>query len=190
MSSSPSSLPTSNEPSRITAWGAWGILGTIAVLLDAIIRLTPIAMEPIVSGIMEPMHWMAYIISMTAMAYMEGYRGFQCQFSPRVVARAVRLHATPWWCRWLAPVFCMGLIHATRRRLMGAWGLVFGIVAMVIAIRWLPQPLRGAVDAGVVVGLSWGVGSLLWHSWRMKQGRPFAIDPGLPSGAQRQVIEA
>jgi hypothetical protein len=114
------------------------------------------------------------------MAYFEGYRGFQLRFSPRAVVRAQTLGQAPWWCRLLAPLYCMGMVHATRRRLAGTWGMIAGIVMMVLLIRWLPQPWRGAVDAGVVVGLSWGVLSILDQTRRALLGQAAGIDPDLP----------
>jgi hypothetical protein len=50
----------------------------------------------------------------------------------------------------------MALFHAKRKNLILAWGLLVAIVLVVILVRQLPQPWRGIVDAGVVVGLVWG----------------------------------
>jgi hypothetical protein len=55
----------------------------------------------------------------------------------------------------------MGLFHATRRRLFVSWGVLLGVTALIVLVRLLDQPWRGIVDAGVVVGLSWGTLSLL-----------------------------
>lgn len=162
-----------------TAW--WGVAGTVALLVDAIMRLAPIAAEPLMQGGLSGSALVAYVAAIGFMAYVEGYRGFQLRFSPRVVARALAIGRAPWWCAPLAPVYCMGMVHATRRRLVGTWCLIAGIIAMVVMIRWLPQPWRGAIDAGVVVGLSWGSISILVEAARAVSGRVPEIDPDLPA---------
>ena len=163
----------------IVAW--WGLLGTLALLGDAVYRLLPKAIEPILEGQMSTGVWIAYAFSIVFMAYSEGYRGFQLRFSPRVVARAAQIGMTPWWCKLLAPLFCMGLIHATRRRLIVSWVLLVGIVLLVAMISGLAQPWRGAVDAGVVVGLSWGMASVLVSVGQHQAGRAPDISADLPS---------
>lgn len=166
--------------STLSAAAWWGIGGTVALLLDAIIRLAPVAAAPLVDGSVTLGGGVAYAVAIVFMAYTEGYRGFQQRFSPRVVARALTLRDAPWWCALLAPLFCMGLIRATRRRLIATWALIAGIVGMIIMIRWLPPMWRGAIDAGVVVGLSWGTISILVETGRALAGQPPTIDPDLP----------
>ena len=91
------------------------------------------------------------------MAYFEGYRGFQKAFAPRVVARTQYLARNPTALELLlAPMFAMGLIRATKKRLLVSWWLLIGVTFLVLMVRLLPQPWRGLVDAGVVLGLSWG----------------------------------
>ena len=60
-----------------------------------------------------------------------------------------------------APLFCMGFFHAQRRRLIISHSLTLGIIVLILLIKLLPQPWRGIVDAGVVVGLAWGLVALL-----------------------------
>jgi uncharacterized membrane protein HdeD (DUF308 family) len=79
----------------------------------------------------------------------------------------------------LAPLFCMGFFHGSRARLARSWLLTLGIVALVLGIRAMPQPWRGLIDAGVVVGLSWGSVSILVHAVRASRGQ--LVDPQLPS---------
>ena len=79
------------------------------------------------------------------MIYVEGYRGFHRQFSPRVVVRGLHLAAAPTpVTALLAPFMCMGLLRATRKRLAVSWGLVAMIVLLVVG--------RYSRRAGVVVG--------------------------------------
>jgi FtsH-binding integral membrane protein len=115
------------------------------------------------------------------MAYSEGLMGFQRGFSPRVAARARYLRTHPQLhFVVLAPLFCMGFFHATRRRRIMSFALTAGIVALVLAVRLLPQPWRGIVDAGVVVGLAWGLLSLIVFSARALGGADFAASPEVP----------
>lgn len=162
----------------------WGTLGVVAVLVDAIVRLLPNAIEPLAKGTLTPVGVIAYLAAIVGLAYAEGYRGFQLRFSPRVIARADRLAKTETraWLIVLAPVMTMGLIHATRRRLIATWLLVAMIVGFIVVVRVLDQPWRGAVDAGVVVGLSWGSVTILIELVRALQGRGSTIDPDLPPG--------
>jgi hypothetical protein len=98
-----------------------------------------------------------------------------------VIARAeyLRAHPRPLWVA-LAPFFCMSLFHASRRGLLVARLLVVMIVLLVIAIRWLDQPWRGIIDAGVVVGLGLGLLSLVYWLVRSLRGHASETSPDLP----------
>ncbi len=137
----------------IATWGVFGVLGLLA---QAMIRLTPLALEPLRTG-MSGAQWALYVGWVVFNAYAEGYRGFQRNFSPRVVARAMHLakdHDA--LSVALAPLYCMALFRAKRRKQIVAWVLLVVIVTIVLLVRMVPQPWRGIIDAGVVVGLAWG----------------------------------
>ncbi len=151
-----------------------------ASLLEAIVRLAPIALEPVLSG-MSTGHWLAYGGFAAFNAYAEGYRGFQCAFAPRVAARAVLLKREPTRKRvLLAPLFLMALVDASKRRLIANWCLVLGITFVVLLVRRTPQPWRGIIDGGVVVGLTWGTLASLWFLAAAALGRAPDVDPELP----------
>ena len=136
----------------------WGVFGFVLILGQALYRLTPLALEPIQSGELLWWQWGLYGVSMLFNGYSEGYKAFQLQVAPRVVARANHLAKEPRLLHVLfAPLFCMCLFHATKKRLIVSWSVYVGIIALIILVRQLPQPYRGIVDAGVVLGLSWGV---------------------------------
>ena len=86
----------------------------------------------------------------------------------------------------LAPFFCTGLFHATRRRVIATWILYGGLVLLIVAVRMLAQPWRGMIDAGVVVGLSWGVVAVFVIYLRALAGHPPAVSPELPGEDQRE----
>jgi hypothetical protein len=140
----------------------WGIFGFILILSQAIYRLAPLAWQPIAAGGLEPGHYALYGFSILFNGYSEGYKAFQLQVAPRVIARADHLASQPRLLHvMLAPLFCMALFHASRRRLIISWSVWVAILILIIGVRQLSQPWRGIVDAGVVVGLSWGVLAIL-----------------------------
>jgi len=141
---------------------AWGIGGVILLLSFAIYRLAPLALE-LENSPMSAFHWFALCFSVMYMAYAEGYRGFHRAFAPRVVVRARYLAANPRPLHvLLAPLFCMGYIYATRKRQILSFSLTAMIICFVLIARSLPQPWRGIVDAGVVVGLCLGIASIAY----------------------------
>jgi hypothetical protein len=144
---------------------AWGVFGIAAMLAQALSRLIPIAWEPLRDGQLTAAQGALYAAWVIFTAYSEGYRGFQKSFSPNCAARAMSLARSPTVLRAiLAPAYLMSLFAAPRRRLISSWLLVIGITILVILVRALPQPWRGIIDGGVVVGLGWGLASLLYCS--------------------------
>ena len=139
----------------------WGLGGVVAILLGAVARLTPRA----ISAFSEPLgagHYAFAAFWLVFMLYTEGYRGFQKRFSPTCVGRAFWLADNPSLLRLLlAPLFCMGFFHGTRKRLITSWALTSGVVLIVLVVHRLPQPARGLIDLGVVAGLTYGVATVL-----------------------------
>lgn len=126
----------------------------------------------------------AYILTCLWFAYVEGYKGFQLKFSPLVVARSFTLNpssSSPIHLL-LAPFYSMGLFHATKKRMIVSWSVSLGVAAIVAAVKRLPYPWRNIVDAGVVVGLSWGTISMLGgYVISLVTGiAPIDVDPALP----------
>lgn len=132
------------------------------MLIFAVFRLAPIAMA-LGDFPLSLLHWGALAFSVLYMAYAEGYKGFYLGFAPRVVTRATYLRNNPNIGHViLAPLFCMGYIYATRKRQLLSYGLTVMIICFVMIARILPQPWRGILDAGVVVGLGIGIISILY----------------------------
>lgn len=160
----------------------WGVLGVVAVLAQACYGLAPIAWSPIADGSFTWWQWTIWVLWVAQMIYSEGYRGFHLAFAPRVVARAVYLARNPKGVSVvLAPFFCMGMFHATRKRLIVSWVMVLAITGVVLLVRLLDQPWRGLVDAGVVAGLGVGSASIFYYLVRALNGQPLPVPPDVPA---------
>lgn len=166
----------------------WGVLGFGLILLRAIWKLAPFAYEALRDYDLTLFQGGLFAIWVAFMVYSEGYKGFQRQLSPRVVARGLHLarHPRPLHAL-LAPFFCMGLFHATRKRLITSWSVLVGIVALVLAVRQLDQPWRGIIDGGVVVGLAWGLVAMIVYLVLGLAGRPLPVPPDLPASGDNAV---
>ena len=157
---------------------SWGVLGVALLLVRALHQLTPLALEPIVSRSLGFPHWGLLLGWVAFNAYAEGYVGFHQRFSPRVVSRALDLGRSPTLLRVaLAAPYCIGLFHAPRRTMVTSWAVTPGIAVVVFGVRHVPQPWRGIIDAGVVVGLLIGLLSLLGR-FVAALGAPTAVPEG------------
>lgn len=167
---------------RLRWFGAvWGITGVVALLLYAVVRLAPIALEAL-NGPLGTLHYTALLGSLVFFGYTEGYRAFQLQFSPRVVARALSLREEATWPRiLLAPAFAMGFFGATRRRMIVSWVLTLGIILLIRLVGATPQPWRGIIDAGVVFALAWGAVAIGVYAVRAVAGEDLLIATDLPA---------
>ena len=163
----------------------WGLSFIGAVLLFAIFRLSAVTVDALDNFPFFWYHWLVLGLVVVLMAHSEGYHGFQKNFSPRVLSRAWFLYHHPRpWLIVLAPVFLAGYIHINPVRQRITMMLTFGILMLIILIGYLPQPWRGIVDAGVVVGLSWGVVSLVIYGIRILGSRPFVYAPEVPGESE------
>lgn len=156
----------------------WSVMGVEVMLVDALYRLWPRAIAPLSEPSALPLEvWLTYCGSILFLGFFEGYRGFQRAFSPRVAARALWLAAHPTPLRvLLGPFFVMGLFGATPHRLWRSWLLVLGLVAIIVLVAQLSPLYRAGVDAGVVVGLSWGALATAASFVRALQRGPL-VDP-------------
>lgn len=158
----------------------WGYTGILLIFGSAIYRLSQISWQ-MFGQPMQVYHWAALAFSLVFMGFAEGYRGFQCGFSPRVAARIQYLSRNVTPVRLLlAPLFCMGFFHATRRRQIVTFCLTLGILMLVMLVHQLEQPWRGIIDAGVVLGLCWGIVSLSIFTFQAFFGEGFEHSPETP----------
>lgn len=172
------------------AGAVWGIIGVSALLGSAIYRLTPMAMASFAEPL-SAVHYLGYAFSLFFMGYTEGYKAFQKQFSPRIPARARYIATNPTWARvLLAPLFCMGFFHATKKRLIVTWSLSFGIVGLIILVGRVPQPWRGILDLGVVVALAWGLVAMWVFALRAMKGHHLPVPSDVPTASAPAMPEA
>jgi hypothetical protein len=143
------------------ALGVWGVMQVVSILANAIKRLYPIAIQPILQRDLLPFQWALYVGWALYMGYAEGYKAFQCKFAPLVVQRAFSLVQNPSILNYaLAGPYSMGLFNAPRKRMIIGWSITAGVFSIVKLVKMLPYPYRSIVDAGVVVGLSYGTLSI------------------------------
>ncbi|MBX2798975.1 MAG: hypothetical protein KTR31_14970 [Myxococcales bacterium] len=152
----------------------------LLLLAQALHRLTPRALE-VFDGTLTAFQLAIAAIWTVFMLYAEAWRGFHLKFSPRVVARSSALvQDGRTWLALCAPAVAMGLLHGTPRRLLVSRLLFVGIVLLVVAVRFLPDPWRAIVDLGVVVGLGAGALSIVWHALQALNGNPPQIAADFP----------
>ena len=139
---------------------AWGVLGVVAMLSEALVRLTRLAWEGVVVQF-APAPFAVAVVWCLVNAYAEGYRGFQKRFVPQALDRAFSVDTSSVLQVVLAPLRVLGLFFTEPKVMRRAWIMVLGITALVFGVKQLAQPWRGVIDAGVVVGLGWGTAALL-----------------------------
>lgn len=140
----------------------WGVLQVVSILANAIKRLLPIATVPFHQNDLRLYQWLIMAAWSAWMGYAEGYRAFQQKFSPLVVSRAFSLSDNPSIANWvLAGPYSMGMFGADRKRMIVSWAITAGVFSLVKLVKFLPYPYRSIVDAGVVVGLSYGAASIM-----------------------------
>ena len=164
----------------------WGLTGVFLLLASAVYRLCGVAVTGLSSHLLW-YQWALLVLCVLFMAYAEGYRAFQKRFSPRVAARAKYLrdhgnvsHAL------VGPLFCMGFIHATRRRRISSISVTAGIVVLILLVRLLSQPWRGIIDLSVVVGLAWGLVSLAIFAYLAFTSDAFDYSPEVPEEGHKK----
>lgn len=150
----------------------WGIGGVLLILLSAITRLSTRVIE-MFDVPLSLFQWLLLLMFACYMAYAEGYKGFHLNFAPRVISRAQFFLAEDNFNKFIytlfAPLLCMGYIYSTKKRKLVSILLTSAIIILVLLVRLLPQPWRGIIDAGVVLGLLLGVSSIIFFWLQSKQ---------------------
>lgn len=158
----------------------WAILGISCLLLSAIYRLAPMAIEALTTHL-TIIQWVLLAFWVIFMLVAEGYRGFQKKFSPRTAARIRYLRNNTTLPRALfAPIFAMGFFHANKKTRLTAIFLTLGIIGLILLVRLCPQPWRGLIDVGVVLGLSYGLLSFYACTAKALSSASYPHDPCVP----------
>ena len=161
----------------------WGAIGVIGLLFTSVVRLSDIALEFLLYPA-QIWHYGALALWVVFMAYSEGYKGFQQGFSPRVAARLIWLQKNPKpWLVVLAPVYAMGFIYASKKRTIVSFCILVMVMVFIFIALNLPQPWRPILDAGVVVGLLWGVVATCWQIIMVMRAGASLVNPDLPRSA-------
>jgi hypothetical protein len=143
----------------------WGLFGVIAFLGYGVLKVSSFVQFNILQQ-MSFFQWTVLFCNVIFMAYCEGYRGFQQSFSPRVAARILYLSkSATFFNGLLAPLFCIGYFGSNQRRQITSLVVTLTIMLVIMVVSRFPQPWRGIVDAGVMIGLVWGMISLLVYIW-------------------------
>lgn len=161
----------------------WGFCGAFMLISYAVWRLAPLAVDTF-NYPLSMLQWSALTANVVFMAYSEGYKGFQQAFAPRVAARSLYLSKNPSILRvLLAPLFVIGYFDATRHRMIISYLLTSMIIVLVVLTRMVDQPWRGIIDAGVVIGLIWGLVSMLYFMAQAFGEKDFSYSPEIPHAA-------
>ena len=173
---------------RFTFSSMWGVVGVLAVVGNALRRLLPIALEPFKQGNFTPLLWAEYVGFALFMAYSEGFKGFQKKFSPLVIRRAYTLGPnSPFLHKLFAPIYSMGFFHSSRKRKIISWSLTLGVAVLIKLVKTLSYPYRSIIDAGVVVGLSWGsLATAAIYVKALMTGRVPDVDPAFPEVGEKK----
>lgn len=170
-------------PHRPANWRtAWGVLGVMALLSSGVWRVFPHALEPVITpGGLNLFQGVLYVACILFNAWTEGYKAFQKMIAPRVLVRAQWLTDHPDRVHpLLIPVFVGGFFAMQKRALIVRYVFLVLIIGVIVGMKFMPQPWRGIIDAGVVVGLGWGVVAMGVGLIQLFRGVVPDADPQLP----------
>jgi len=158
----------------------WGALGVTLLVGKSCQSLFFRAEEALLSGL-STYQWVILVIYALFMLYFEGYKGFQKKFSPRTAARVHYLYLNPRPLHvLLAPFFCMGYFHAKRKVRIAAIAISLLILGVIFLMEFCPQPWRGIIDVGVILGLSYGLLSFGCFLVKVFTTKDHGISPEVP----------
>lgn len=145
----------------------WGVVGIIFILSAAIFRLLPHALE-IFTVNLSLAQWSILFMWSVFMLYSEGYDGFYKRLAPRIIARAqVIARKGDLLAIVFAPAYCFGYFRAPRRQVIVSYIVLTLIVMAIIVVHHLPQPGRGIIDCGVILGLFYGLSCVAWKGFQV-----------------------
>ena len=184
-------METAPRPLRSKLIATLGIAFITLLLARPIKMLGQNAIAPWLDGSMNALQKVLWIGWFFVNGYFEGYKGFQQRFSPRVVGRAAYLGDHPTWFRVIfALPFCLSLFHAKRAQLIFRWAFLAALYTLIMLVRMIPQPWRGIIDGGVVVGLAWGLVAVWYFFAQYLLDRDHPVANDLPDGITPELAVA
>jgi len=158
----------------------WGALGVTLLVGKSCYSLFEYAKEALKDDLYY-YHWIILVLYSLFMLYFEGYKGFQKKFSPRTASRVHYLYMNPRPLHvLLAPFFCMGYFHAKRKVRIAAIAISLLILGVIFLMGSCPQPWRGIIDVGVILGLSYGLLSFVYFLVKVFTTKDHGISPEVP----------
>jgi hypothetical protein len=145
----------------------WGLFGVLALLSFSVFRLGAIAFT-FFDYPANVWHWVALLIWLLFMAYSFAARLHWLVENPKP------------WLVVLAPVYAMGFIYASYKRMLISYLILLMVIGFVLIAEMLPAPWRAIMDAGVVLGLSWGVVAIFVATINVLFFSAGKVDPELP----------
>lgn len=170
----------------------WGLGFWVVMFGKCVVDLGPPGFSPLINQDLTTGQWVAYVLTVIAMFFIEGYGAFQRSFSPMLVRRARELdESSPTYELLLAPGYVAGLFAANTKRLILSWALIIVLIpGLALSVPYLSYPWREMIDAGVSVGLSWGTLCILVPSYiAAVYGRWPERKPDLPDGAVSKLAD-
>ncbi|CAK9027405.1 unnamed protein product [Durusdinium trenchii] len=169
----------------------WGVGAWLYIFVDCILMELGRSLEPFRRQDLTTGQWLGFAAIGLGLLLVEGIRAFQMSFSPLLIRRAKELQGdSPVWELLLAPFFVAGLVSATPRRLCKSWLLVAVLIpGLALTVPMMPYPWRQATDFGVVLGLGWGTGSVLYFAGRGLAGQWPEVSPDLPAARIKPPVQ-
>ena len=158
----------------------WALVGVVVMLAFAVWRLSAYAISALDSDLTLVQIILLVAFSMF-MAYSEGYKGFYLNFAPRFAARVKYVYREGRVIELvLSPFFCFGYFGTTHTKQIVSIILTLGLIMLVVLMRYVPQPWRGIVDVGVVIGLTLGIFSIIYCVYQELTSEEYLHDPQIP----------
>ncbi|HTQ03279.1 MAG TPA: hypothetical protein VMI54_05460 [Polyangiaceae bacterium] len=150
----PARAAASPAPSR--GCGLWSSGVVLLTLADGAYRTGLRALYTVERGLTRG-EWLALAASVVLFTFGEGHAVLARRFAPAVVARAFSSTAPNGRAALvLGPLHALALARVTWREALRNWAVLAVIAGAIHAVRALPEPWRGVVDAGVFAALLWG----------------------------------
>eukprot|EP00397_Hematodinium_sp_SG-2012_P043103 GEMP01047836.1.p1 GENE.GEMP01047836.1~~GEMP01047836.1.p1 ORF type:complete len:211 (+),score=34.92 GEMP01047836.1:38-670(+) len=191
---------------REVAVVAWGAGFWIAMLVCALHGLVARGIKVCTEngrreiGVVEIPWWNWLIFALLFVSFLvgEGYRALHQKFCAMTIRRAFEVARVDSFdsrlfviSQALAPLFAGALFHATRSRLIKSWVLVFGIVGIVLIVKYLiPAPWREFIDLSVASAMLVGSCSLIGRTIKSFYDRGLPnIDSEYPDGSPFENLQ-